>query len=149
MPTPPSGPWRIGCGGIFSDLVTPATGAAIAAAVILGGLAVFQLALALGAPYGRFAWGGRYVVLPAPLRVGSLVTMVVYAWCAVILLDRAGVIDVFGNDQLVGLASWVLVGLFAVGTLMNLASRSPDERRVMTPVALALCLLSLVVALGA
>ena len=129
--------------------MTATTGAAIAAAVILGGLAVFQLAIALGAPYGRFAWGGRYAVLPTPLRVASLVTMAVYALCAVILLDRAGVIDVLGNDELVDLATWVLVGLFAVGTLMNLVSRSPDERRVMTPVALALCLLSLVVALGA
>ena len=99
MPTPPSGPWRIGCGGTFSDLVTPATGAAIAAAVILGGLAAFQLALALGAPYGRFAWGGRYAVLPTPLRVGSLVTMVVYVLCGVTLLDRAGVIDVLDELQ--------------------------------------------------
>ena len=121
----------------------------MAAAVILGGLALFQLALALGAPYGRFAWGGRHAVLPTPLRAGSLITMAAYSLCGVILLDRAGVIDVFGNDELVGLATWVLVGLFAAGTLLNLASRSPDERRVMTPVALALCLLSLVVALGA
>jgi hypothetical protein len=128
--------------------VTVTTAAAITAAVILGGLAVFQLALALGAPYGRYAWGGRYAVLPTPLRIASLITMAVYALCAVILLDRAGVIDVLGNAELVRIATWVMVGLFAVGTLMNLASRSADERRVMTPVALVLCLLSLVVALG-
>lgn len=46
------------------------------------------------------------------------------------------------------IGTWALVILFGVGTLMNLVSRSPDERRVMTPVALVLCLLSLVVALG-
>ena len=129
--------------------MTATTAAAIAAAAILVGLAVFQVVLALGAPYGRYAWGGKQAVLPTSLRIASLITMAVYALCAVILLDAAGVIDVFGNDAPVDLATWVLVGLFAVGTLMNLVSRSPDERRVMTPVALVLCVLSLVVALGA
>jgi hypothetical protein len=124
------------------------TMAAVVAAAILACLCVFQFALALGAPYGRFAWGGAHRVLPRRLRIGSLVTMVVYAMCAVLLLDSAGVIDVLANDELVRIATWALVVLFGIGTLMNLASRSADERRVMTPVALVLCLLSLVVALG-
>ena len=48
---------------------------ALALTVILAALAVFQLALAAGAPLGRFAWGGSHEVLPPRLRVGSLVSI--------------------------------------------------------------------------
>ncbi len=123
--------------------------AAVVAAVILAGLAAFQLALAGGAPIGHLAWGGAHRVLPRPLRIASLVSMGIYALCAVLLLDRAGVIDVIANDELPRIGTWALVVLFGVGTLMNLASRSRAERLVMTPVVCALCLLSLAVALGA
>ena len=51
--------------------------AAIALTVILALLAVFQLALVLGAPLGRFAWGGTHRVLPARLRIGSAVSIVI------------------------------------------------------------------------
>ena len=71
--------------------------AAIALVVILSLLAVFQLALALGAPLGHFAWGGQHRVLPGRLRIGSLVSIVIYAIIAVLALDRAGLIDVVSD----------------------------------------------------
>jgi hypothetical protein len=43
----------------------------------------------------------------------------------------------------------VLAGYFMLGVAMNGASRSRYERRTMTPIALALCLLSVAVAVGA
>ncbi|WP_100813256.1 hypothetical protein [Microbacterium lacus] len=46
---------------------------AIALSVVLVGLAAFQLALALGAPWGHFAWGGQHRVLPTGVRIGSVV----------------------------------------------------------------------------
>ena len=51
--------------------------AAIVATVILGLLAVFQLALVAGAPLGHLAWGGRSRVLPTRLRIGSVVSIVI------------------------------------------------------------------------
>jgi len=52
--------------------------AAVGLCVLLGALAVFQALLALGAPLGRFAWGGQHLVLPTPLRIGSAVAIAVY-----------------------------------------------------------------------
>ncbi|MFC7766021.1 hypothetical protein [Leucobacter soli] len=63
--------------------------AALCATTILGALAVFQLALAFGAPAGRFAWGGRHRVLPTGLRVGSGLSILLYAGLAAVLLARA------------------------------------------------------------
>ena len=108
---------------------------------------MFQVALIAGAPIGRFAWGGQHTVLPTKLRVGSVVSIVLYALFVVVLLDRAGVIDVL-PDIVSTVGAWVLVGYFALGVVLNGLSRSKPERNLMAPVSLVLAVLSLLVALG-
>ena len=121
--------------------------AAIALVVILSLLAVFQLALALGAPLGRFAWGGQHRVLPGRLRIGSLVSIVIYAIIAVLALDRVGLIDVV-PDVVSTVGIWVVFAYFVIGIPLNAISRSKPERYVMTPVVTVLAVLSLLVALS-
>lgn len=121
--------------------------AAIALTVILAALAVFQLALALGAPLGRFAWGGAHRVLPTRLRIGSLVSIVVYAVIAVLALDRVDLIDVV-PDAVSTVGMWVVFGYFVLGIPLNAISRSKPERYTMTPIVTVLALLSLLVALS-
>lgn len=119
--------------------------AAIAASVVLLALGAFQALLAAGRPLGRLAWGGAHDVLPPGLRIASASSIALYALMAVVLLEAGGVLDV-AEGGWPRTAAWILAGYFALGTVMNAASRSRDERRVMTPVALALCLLSVAVA---
>ncbi|MBU5422203.1 hypothetical protein KQI48_05960 [Cellulomonas hominis] len=123
------------------------TTAALAATVVLAALAVLQVLLAAGAPLGRFAWGGSHEVLPARLRVGSAVSVLLYALFALLLLDRSGVVDVL-PDAVAAVGTWVLLGYLVIGTAMNAISRSRAERAVMTPTALVLAVLVLLVALG-
>jgi hypothetical protein len=122
--------------------------AAIAATLVLAGLAIFQLLLASGRPWGRFAWGGQHDVLPTRLRVGSLVSVLLYAAMAALLLDRAGLLDTGLADGVVTTGTWVVTGYFALGIVANLASRSRPERLVMTPLVSLLFALALVVALS-
>ena len=121
--------------------------AAIALVVILSLLAVFQLALAVGAPLGHFAWGGQHRVLPGRLRIGSLVSIVIYAIIAVLALDRVGLIDVV-PDVVSTVGMWVVFAYFVIGIPLNAISRSKPERYVMTPVVTVLAVLSLLVALS-
>lgn len=124
------------------------TVAAVVACAVLAGLAVFQVALALGAPWGRFAWGGRHErELPARLRVASAVSVALYALFAVVLLDRAGVVDVL-PETVSRAAAWVLFAYFTLGVVMNGISRSREERLVMTPVTLVLAACTLLVVLS-
>jgi hypothetical protein len=123
--------------------------AAIVAAVGFVGIAIFQLALAFGAPLGRAAWGGANRVLPPRLRRASAVSCLVWLVAVVIILWRAGLIEIAALPSLVPVVgTWVLVVLSAVGALVNVASSSPWERLGWAPYAGALALLSLVVALG-
>lgn len=114
---------------------------------VLALLAVFQIALIFGAPLGRFAWGGQHRVLPGRLRIGSAVTVLVYALIALIAWDRAGVIDIFG-DAFSQIAMWVIFAYFALGIVMNAVSRSRPERLTMVPVSIVLAAVSFFIALG-
>jgi hypothetical protein len=110
-------------------------------------LALFQLALMFGMPWGRFAWGGRHAgVLPIGYRVGSGISILVHAFFATVVLGRAGFIGIY-PDGFTRVAIWVVVGVLVLGVLMNAISRSRPERLVMTPVALVLAVLALIVAL--
>lgn len=120
---------------------------ALALTILLGLLALFQLSLALGAPLGRFAWGGQHRVLPARLRIGSAVSILIYALIGVIAWDRVGAIDVFG-EPFSEVAMWVVFGYFALGILMNAISRSKPERFTMVPVTIVLSVLAFFIAMG-
>lgn len=125
------------------------TTAAIVAVGIFGVVTVFQLLLALGAPWGAAAWGGQHPgVLPTGYRIGSAVSgLVVFPLIAAYVAHTAGLIDVawFPGGAVV---MWVLLGFFALGTLMNAISRSRIER-VWAPVNLVLVVCCLLIALEA
>lgn len=115
---------------------------------ILTCLAVFQIALACGAPIARFAWGGAHTVLPKRLRIASLSSILLYVFFAGILLEKAGLTELVANNKLVSISMWVITLYFFVGILMNAMSRSKSERNTMTPIAALLAVSFLVVALG-
>ena len=111
-------------------------------------IAVFQLAIALGAPLGRAAWGGAHVRLPPNLRVASAVAAVIWMVAALLVLDRAGTPLIDLPDPVSDWGTWVLVVVLPVGALTNLASSSPYERFGWGPLAIVLALLTLVLALS-
>jgi hypothetical protein len=121
--------------------------AATAVVVVLAGVAVFQLALIAGAPLGHFAWGGQHRVLPNGLRIGSAISIAIYALIAAAILDRAGLLAILpaGVDTVV---AWVIAGYFGFGIVLNAISRSVPERLTMTPIVLFLTALCVIVASG-
>jgi hypothetical protein len=119
--------------------------AAVVSLVLLSGLALFQGLLVFGLPLGRFAWGGQNEVLPTGLRVGSAVSIALYAVFAVLILQAAGTLSLL-PDGAAGVAIRVLAGYFVLGIAMNAVSRSRPERLVMTPVVAVLAAACLVLA---
>lgn len=112
-------------------------------------LLVFQLALAFGAPWGQFAWGGQHRgTLPVGYRIASGLSILIYGFIGAIVLDRGGVVGVF-PPGFSTVAIWFVFGFLALGVLANAISRSKAERYAATPVALILAVLALLLALGA
>jgi hypothetical protein len=113
------------------------------ALVILAALGALQVLLAAGQPLGRFAWGGQHNVLPTNLRIGSILSILLYILFAAVIADRAGLIT-FGFPDY---AIWALAAYFVLGVFTNAVSRSKPERNVMTPVALLLAIACVALAL--
>lgn len=102
--------------------------------------AAFQIALALGAPWGHAAYGGRRATvdgrLPGRYRAASVCTVVVLAvagWAALADID---------------ILSWTFAVLFATNTAANLAGMHPVERWGMSAITLVLTIAFVVLALG-
>lgn len=123
--------------------------AALVALALLGALVAFQLALALGAPFGAAAWGGRNPgVLPRSLRIASAVVgLVIYPILAAVILAAAGLIDDAWLPLDPTVAMWILTGFFAIGAFVNAISRSAPER-VWAPVSAALAICCAIIAMG-
>ena len=125
--------------------MSPSVGqwAARGAAIFCGGFALFQVTLALGAPYGQIAWGGSSAVLPASLRWTS-------AGAAVYLLAAAAMMEVRAGDwgrELPRLPFLIfnifLAAQLALNTLANLAAQTAGERYGMGAASALGCGLSL------
>jgi hypothetical protein len=129
------------------EVVVEAAG--VAAAIGCLGVAVFQVALAAGAPLGRAAWGGAHERLPRHLRVASAAAAGVWVFAALIVLAAAGFEASPIPAAVAGWATWVLAAFLLVGAVMNLLSRSRLERIIWGPVALVLACLTAIVASGA
>lgn len=111
-------------------------------------LTLFQLALALGAPWGSLAMGGRFPGrFPPAMRVAAIVQIAIYGLLAAIVFVRASLAfpDMFEPSRI---AVWVVVALMAAGTLLNLITPSRWERRLWAPVAAVMLAASLRVALA-
>ena len=117
--------------------------AARAAAVVMVGVAAFQLALVLGAPWGEYSQGGG--------TTGSLDSsgrLVAALSCALLLLMAAAILarvregpleDAPG--RLVAALAWFTTIYAAVAVVLNLATQSSSERNVFAPIAIVLFVL--------
>jgi len=116
---------------------------ALASGVVIG----FQLALALGAPLGAYAMGGRYPGrFPGYLRFAALAQALLICILAIAVLSDAGLVVPGFADALPGLV-WLAVAFSAVSTLLNAITRSPVERRTWLPMSIVMLVSSLIVAL--
>ena len=124
------------------------TAAALIFALVTACVVAFQIALALGAPWGAYAMGGaspgRY---PPALRVGALLQAAVLALLAVVVLSDAHLVMPALSGSLPWLI-WVAVAFSGISVVLNAITRSSVERRLWLPVAIVMLVCSLVVALS-
>jgi len=120
--------------------------AAVAAATGFAGIAIFQVALAAGAPFGHAAWGGAHAHLSTAQRSGSAAAVVVWTAAALILLGRAGLWQSPRLATTFRLGPWFLAAASAIAAVLNFASQSHWENLIFGPLALLLAILCTTVA---
>lgn len=122
--------------------------AAVLFATATAFVVAFQLALALGAPWGSYAMGGAFSgTYPPGMRVAALVQAVILAAVAVVVLSAAGLVATpWGPPP--SWAMWVIVGLLGVGLVLNLITPSAGERRIWAPTVGVMLVCAAIVAVG-
>jgi hypothetical protein len=134
---------------VFAQAGRARRAAAVAAAIGFVGIAVFQVALAAGAPWGHAAWGGAHAHLSTAQRIGSAAAVVVWTAAVLIVLARAGFWRAGKLARLFRWGTWFFAALSAIGALLNFASQSRWENFIFGPLALVLTILCIVVARSA
>lgn len=117
----------------------------VAASCVVG---AFQIALALGAPWGELTLGGRWRgSLPLVVRLIPLLSVVLLACFCAVLLARAGLaLPQYGS--LSRTLVWFVVAYCTLGSIANAATPSKRERKLWLPVVLSMLTSSLVVAMA-
>ena len=124
--------------------------AARTAAVVMMGVAAFQLALVFGAPWGAYAQGGETEgALDTSGRVFAAVS------CAILLVMAAAIVARVREgplkgapERLVTALAWFTTIYAGVAVVLNLATRSSSERAVFAPTASLLFVLVVTVMVG-
>ncbi len=70
------------------------------------GLTIFQLLLIVGKPLGEYTQGGQHKVLSKAGRIIAAISILLYVVFALLLLSKAGVIDVISDPSLLNLGVW-------------------------------------------
>jgi hypothetical protein len=121
--------------------------ASVVFAVVTAGVIAFQIALALGAPWGAYAMGGRFPArFPPRMRVAAIVQAVLLALAALVVLSDAGLVMPSVAATFPWLI-WLVVAFSAVSVVLNTLTPSARERRIWAPVSLVMLGSSLSVAL--
>ncbi|MEL6435184.1 MAG: hypothetical protein AAFP99_00180 [Pseudomonadota bacterium] len=118
-------------------------------AAIIGALAclapiAMQIGLALGAPWGEYANGGKFPGrLPAPMRFAAVVQGAILVFIALAVLDRGGILALGWSNA----AFWVAMGITAITFVLNWITPSVKERRLWGPMMTVLLIAMVIVML--
>ena len=110
--------------------------------------ALFQLALALGAPMGEYAYGGQIAgKLPILYRVASSISFLLMLAIAGHYLAQFGVVPKLLSADLNQLANWGLIGFAASAAVLNNITKSKKEKQLWGSTTIAMLIASVIVAL--
>ena len=104
-------------------------------------VAILYVLLALGFPYGEYAMGGKYIVMPTRMRVACGFSVCIQLFAIMILLQTANVIPKVLSISVTSILCYSFAIYLTLNAIMNGFSNSKKEKWIMTPMAIvtALC----------
>ena len=103
--------------------------------LILAGVMVLYVLLALGAPLGEYAMGGKQRVLPSRLRLLAVLSALIQLFAILVLLQLGGIYSIGLPDNLARALGYFFGAYLVLNTLGNFFSKSKKERILMTPLS--------------
>ncbi len=113
--------------------------------VLLAAAGLFQVAVIAGLVPIEMVWGGR-LSTTGELTTMAFISLLIIMGMITVVAMRIGMFG-YRLERSGRFGAWVMVALFALNTLVNLAALDVREMLLFTPVTLLLCGLSLRLAL--
>jgi len=108
--------------------------AAVGYAVLAAGVVAFQVALALGVPWGSYAMGGTFHgQFPPALRIAAIVQAAVIVLMTCVVLSRAGLRLPSWSRASRRLVWWV-IAIGVMSFVLNVVTPSVGERAIWGPI---------------
>jgi hypothetical protein len=116
---------------------------ALTGSVAFLAVAILYILLAMGLPYGDFAMGGKYKVMPKQMRVACAISVLIQLVAIMFILQAGNVISIDALKTIAKGVCYFFAFYLIVNTIMNALSNSKKEKLVMTPLSFltAICFL--------
>lgn len=114
---------------------------AIIGSVCFFSASVLYVLLALGFPYGEFAMGGKYKIMPKNMRYMCGFSVLVQWFAIIILLQTAEVLPLLFTVGVTRNICLFFAVYLSMNSVMNVFSKSHKEKYYVTPVSVmtAIC----------
>lgn len=97
--------------------------------------AVIFVLLALGLPFGEFAMGGRYKVIPKPLRITCIACVLIQIFAIFIILQVGSIVPIVFTIKTLKTICLILAAFLTVNFIMNMFSGSKKEKYIAGPLS--------------
>lgn len=108
----------------------------IIGAVSFSVVILVSILILFGFPLGELTMGGKYQVIPKPLRVFVLVQLIVQLCFVVVILQMGGFIPLWFSKDITKIIGIVMSVYLTLNVILNLISGSKKEKYVMTPISI-------------
>ncbi|EKQ56115.1 MULTISPECIES: hypothetical protein [unclassified Clostridium] len=117
-------------------------------AVITFGMALLQLSITFGAPFGEYVLGGQNKVLPKKMRFTSGTFFCIFTFIGMAYLQRGDILHMGFNSMFMKIVIIVNTLFLAYAIVGNgILTKSKKEKYVMTPFSIIQFILSVTVLL--
>lgn len=113
---------------------------ALIGSILFSFVIVLYVLLASGLPYGEYAMGGKYKILPGKERIISAISVIVQTFAVLVLLQAGGVMRFGLSDKTANFLCYFFAVYLSLNVFMNLLSKSKKERLFMTPLSFAIAI---------
>ena len=121
---------------------------AIVGAVLFAVVAIMTILVACGLPLGEFTMGGKYKVLPPPLRYAAVFSFAIQLFAIVIILQAGGWLPLWFSETATKYVCMFFAAFLSLNTVMNLLSTSKKEKFTATPLSAAAAICFWIVAIS-
>lgn len=102
---------------------------------------VLYIFLALGLPYGEFAMGGKYKIMPINMRYMCAFSVLIQWFAILILLQTARLVPLLFSSGITRGICFFFAVYLSINSVMNAFSKSKKEKYIATPLSIitAIC----------